>query len=358
MFSKKIAIACAAAAALSLIGMTVQAAPTWTALIDQSFPGFANGESYSLRGIATSPDGRVVYGSWLHTGTGKEVVEYNASSGAVLNSTYFADQAKSLAVDDRGYVFAGTGNDNGDTPFIQALSADLQTSYDSVTAFAGGVNDKRFGGLATWDDGGNHYVYATRESSHFYIQRFLANDVNDITLDTTFGTGGTLSLTGGYLHGLAVAPDGTIYAASTNEANAPSAANGTVYKISADGTSATSTNVAGAFDLALYGNNLYVSEYGAGAPGAVAVLDASTLAGVDVFNTGFSNTNTSFDSGYSGIDISPQGNIYLADQFHSSSSYSDRLLVSSAVPEPSSLALLVGLVGLALSSRRPGRNEA
>lgn len=335
------------------------AATTWTALVSTSYPGYAANESYSLRGVAVSPDGSGVYGTWLHTGRGIVVDEYNASTGALMHSsapipgTDGVDyvQSKSIAVDSRGYVFTGSGDvcydDYCDFPFIQAYSADLQTTYGSVTT-QGNENfeSKRFGGLATLDYGFHHYLYATRESGTdgFYIQRFITDDVNHITLDHSFGTDGTFNLQDvagysdvGYPHGIVVAGDGTMYVASFDEhgngiGGDPAATVGTVYKISPNGQTVSSASVPGAFSVALLGSRLYVSEYGEGSYPAVTVLNASTLATEDSFYTGFTNTSTSRDSGYSGIAISPQGKIYLADQFYSSPGYSDRLLVSSPQP--------------------------
>lgn len=349
-------------AAVTLGASPVHAAPaTWTPLVSTSYPGYAAGESYSLRGVALSPDASTVYGSWLHTGTGIVIDEYDATTGALLSTTALSDAAnggaanvpaKALATDARGYVFAGSGDTGGpnDYPFIQAFSADLSTAYAPARTIGNpSVEHKRFGGLATWYSGGTYYLYATREggSGSFYIQRFIANDVNDITLDPSFGVDGTVNLadlpglsTAGHPHGIAVASDGTLYVASFDEGSPDAdaaAATGALYKVAPDGSSASYTAVPGAFDVTLAGVDAYVSQYGesdSGAGPAVAVVDTATMAITSELSTGYTNTNPSRDSGYSGIAISPQGSLYLADEFYSATSYSDMLLVSPPQPVP------------------------
>ncbi|WP_220214873.1 hypothetical protein, partial [Streptomyces shenzhenensis] len=103
-------------------------------------------------------------------------------------------------------------------------------------------------------------------------------------LDTTFNGTGTFNLadlpgfsTAGAPRGLTVAPDGTIYLASTDTGNFT---NGTVYRIASDLASATSVTVLGAMDVALRGGRVYATQYLAD-NSAIAVLDATTLAQVD-----------------------------------------------------------------------------
>jgi len=323
---------------------SVSAAPadvTWSVLFDQTIT-----TTYSLRGVALSADNSKVYGTWLATGVNKLIVEYNATTGAVLNSstipyTGSSAQAKSIATDDRGYVYLGSGDGSGAflPTQIQIRSSDLQTTYAAVSTTDAATKDKRIGGASVWKNGDQYYLYITRESGFGsgYIQRFNVTDRAQPVLDTGFGTGGTFDLQSlfpgdlfvGFLRGLVVATDGTIYVASTQTDTTANKANSRVYKIAADLGSAIYTNVRGAMDVTILGSKLYVSQYDA-QNSAVAVLNASNLSLVRTLITGFNHSNTSADSGYSGIDITRDGRIFVADQVYNTS-FTNRLLVSSPV---------------------------
>jgi hypothetical protein len=366
-------LAAVMAAVLLLLGIDAPARAdtiTWTALLDQT-----SGTTYSLRGVALSANDSTVYGTWLHTGDNKLIVEYNATTGALLYSSTIGvnNQAKSIATDDRGYVYLGSGDYTKPTQ-IQVRSSDLQTIYGTAsTTNTDTTNtdtkDKRIGGASIWKNGNQYYLYITRESGFdaAYIQRFNVTNPSNPTLDTSFGSGGTLNLQSllpgdtavGYLRGLEVAKDGTIYVTSTRTDTAANKANARVYKIAPNLTSATYTTLRGAMDVAIYGSDLYVSQYDA-QNSAVAVLNAGTLGLEKTLLTGFIHSNTSADSGYSGIDITSDGRIFLADQVYSLTGNSDRLLESSSVgpvPIPSTVLLLgSGLMGLLLWRRRSIQN--
>ncbi len=334
---------------------------TWTPLFDQSTTYSANA-TYSLRGVALSADDTKVYGTWLHTGNNKLIVEYDTTTGALLYSSTIGvnNQAKSIATDDRGYVYLGSGDYTMPTQ-IEVRSSNLQTIYGTASTTDSATKDKRIGGASVWKNGNQYYLYVTRESGFdsAYIQRFNVTDPTKPVLDTTFGNNGTFNLQSkvadaGYLRGLEVAKDGTIYVTSTQTGSASSKDIARVYKIAANLSSATHTNVRGAMDVAIYGSDLYVSQYG-DLSSAVAVLKAGDLSLEQTLYTGFLHTNTSADSGYSGIDITSDGRIFLADQVYKTS-YTDRLLVSSSVgpaPIPGTVLLLgSGLIGMLLLRRR------
>ncbi len=341
---------------------------TWSTLMDHATPYSATA-TYSLRGIALSPDDSKVYGTWLTTGPSKLIVEYNATNGAVLNSTTVplpgsSIQAKSIATDDRGYVYLGTGDQTLPTS-VRILSSDLQTQYATVSTTDAATKDKRVGGASIWQSNGQYYLYITRESGFGsgYIQRFNVTNPAAPFLDTTFGSAGTFNLQSlfpddpavGYLRGLEVGQDGTIYVTSTRTDTSANKANARVYKIAANLSSATYATVRAAMDVAIWENDLYVTQYDAN-NSAVAVLSTSNLSLEETLITGFSHSNTASDTGYSDIAISSTGHIFLADQLYEPGSlYYDRILESSALPTPipGSAALLgSGLAGLMVWRRR------
>ncbi|MET8942002.1 IPT/TIG domain-containing protein [Streptomyces sp. NPDC004542] len=333
---------------------------SWSALVDQTVP--ATG-TFSLRGVAVSSDGTAVYTTWIQSSpTNRRVRKYSTAAPDTLLASFTLpasaidpvncpagrEQAKSIATDDRGYVYIGSGDrdiacggpGDVDRPYVLALDSSLTPVSGRVQTSDAATEDKRIGGAAVRKSGSTYYLYISRESGsgEAYIQRFDVTDPTNPVLDTTFNGTGTFDLaalpgfsTAGFLRGLTVTPDGTIYLASNDTGNFT---NGTVYRIAGNLSSATSTPVLGAMDVALFGGKLYVSQYLAN-NSQIAVLDAATLAPVDTLTIpAFPHPNTALDTGYSGIDISNTGMIYVADQIYASvaGQVSDRLLVSSPLP--------------------------
>jgi hypothetical protein len=315
--------------------------PSWSVLIDQSVAG---SDTSSLRGVAVSSDGSLIYTTWIQQyPTFRQIREYT-SSGTLLHSFSLPasptnptdcpagyEQAKSIAVDDRGYVYIGSGDqglDCGTNPYILVLSSDLTTMVSGkVSTTDSATMQKRIGGAAIWKNGGRYYLYISRESGTgtAYIQRFDVTNPADPVLDTTFGSGGTfdihtLSSGAGSPEGLTVAADGTIYVA----------ANSAVYRISSNLASASSATVNGAFYVSLFGGYLFVTQYLAN-NSHVAVLDPVSLALVETITPPFPHLNTAIGTGYSGIGVSSGGEIYVADQYYNEVGglYSDRLLVGT-----------------------------
>ncbi|WP_234536705.1 IPT/TIG domain-containing protein [Streptomyces shenzhenensis] len=335
---------------------------SWSALVDQTVP--ATG-TFSLRGVAVASDGTAVYTTWLQSSpTNRQIRKYStaapdtllasfvlpASSVDPVNCPAGREQAKSIATDDRGYVYIGSGDrdiacggpGDVDRPYVLALDSSLTPVSGKVQTSDAATKDRRIGGAAVRKSGSTYYLYISRESSSgsgaAYIQRFDVTDPANPVLDTTFNGTGTFNLadlpgfsTAGAPRGLTVAPDGTIYLASTDTANFT---NGTVYRIASDLASATSVTVLGAMDVALRGGRVYATQYLAD-NSAIAVLDATTLAPLDTITIpAFPHPNTALDTGYSGIDIASNGMIYLADQIYANvaGQESDRLLVSTPLP--------------------------
>jgi hypothetical protein len=202
------------------------------------------------------------------------------------------------------------------------------------------------------------------------------DDPTNPFVDTTFGTNGFLNLkalTGNaaaFVNGIAVASDGTIFAAGGLTIGSGANTYGdSLIRISSDLSSYTSVSVAGAMDLALYGGNAYVTQYGYNIAGgdnySIAVVNLSSLTQIDTLTpTGIParSSSTGTDSGLSGITISSTGMLYVADQLAvgtAASNAGDRILMTqltTAVPEPSSVALM-GLGAVALTAFCRGRRD-
>ena len=345
----------------------------WNALVDSQ--PVSQAATFSLRGIELSSDDTSVYATWiqntgLNSGTPyRRVIRYDVNSGNALNTLTLpfagsGQQAKSIATDDRGYVYIGSGDRSSETPYIQSYDAALNAVSGKVITPASysDIYQRRVGGLAVQKSGPNYFLYTSRESEagKFYLQRYDVTTPQTPTLDTSFNAGAgffnlaTLSaFTGaGFPRGMEVGVDGTLYVTS-DDPTGTGASSGRIYRIAPDLSTVVSATVRGAFDVSLYGTELYVSRFENGNAAGIDVLDASNLSFVTgLTGTGtFSRTNTDNDNGYSGIDVASDGRIFVADQVYNTDVSFDRLLVATPTPEPTSIALLV-TVALGLASRR------
>ena len=317
------------------------APPTFTLAHDNPTPGSTN----QMRSVAVSRQAgnESVYFSFIQTSGNRNVrrIDWNAPF-SVLNSRNpqsGGDQPKAVATDDRGNVYIANRLSGSTASVLRTHNADLTQSatYTATSNFD-------YGGLAWHKSGGTDYLYLSHEANGI-IQRFDASDPLNLTLDTSFGTGGTFQVAGATnLRGIEVASDGTIFVASRNDHR--------LYRVSSDLSSTTSTVINRAFDIALYGGKGYVTSY-AGTSSMVSVFNPANLSVIEqwtVADIGFSRGSS---EGYAGIDIDSMGRMWLVDEHYAGSgtSTADRLLVSTPVPAPASLALL-GLGGLAASRRR------
>lgn len=329
-----------------LTAPAASAAPlTWTTVVDHAVPSSTN----QLRSVALSNDENSIYIGYIQTtGGGRRVYQHDTSSPYGLLNTHVSgnDQPKAIATDDRGNVFVGNRISGNADSFIQSFSSSL--SSISSTSAASPV----IGGLAVHRIGNDYYAYAAYEGSGL-IQRYNITNPLAMTLDTSFGTGGSFNISGGTdLRGIEIASDGTIYVAS-RDANR-------VWKVSSDLSSASFVTLNRAMDVAIYGNKLYATSY-TGANSLIRSYNLSDLSFVEniTISTLDGNPYTRGTAeGWSGIDIDSSGNIWLVDQQYSGSSTStqDRLLLgaSLAVPEPGTVAL-AGLAAFGFAGMRRRR---
>lgn len=376
---------------------TVPAAVTWQVQSDYFGTQDTVSEPRSLRGLTLTADALHVYGGFIQGTTSAAIREVssgvNASligndGGSPTNSygtnppyttgleakvtTFF--QAKGLATDDRGNVYATLSNGTNSTTQQWAIYNGALTSQVALVTSTDFIAARTLPGMATAKIGGNYYAYIGWQNGQ--IERWNVNNPAVPVLDTTWGSAlhpGTISLktinANAYLNNLTVDADGTIYVASGLQGTtsfgdslikipAAAAASGdlTSYSHADVMGGANGTGGFSAMDVALFAGQAYVTEY-LQTNSTIAVFNLSDLSSAGIItptdSTGPSGLNATFptgtDSGISDIDISPDGKIYVVEQLYnmvpSTGSYTppggvsmtgtriyfDRIMVSSAL---------------------------
>jgi hypothetical protein len=357
---KKLSIISSLAVAAALQVPVAQAAIVWSTGVDTT-----STTTNEMRSVDVSDQlgNNSVYVGYIQTtGGNRDVRQFDTTSGPppvfpLLNSKTTNlpgsgnDQPKAIASDLLGNVVIGNRVSGGTSAKLTVHNSTLTTATDYINATDIPIN--QFGGLAIQKVGGNSYLYASRETNgeiRRYNLTYTGNAITGISLDTAFGTSGIYTVPGAVagteLRGLAVEADGTIYVASR--------AGNKVYRIANDLSGATTATVTAAEDIAEYAGHLYVTNYN-GTASQIDVLSADTLAldSTIVLTTLDGNPySRGTTSGFAGIDVDSAGRLFMVDEHYNvAGTTSDRLLVSSPIPEPASLGALA-LSGLLLA-RRP-----
>jgi len=346
-------LVCTAAAAQSTL--------TWTVLAD--FQGTKNpSQPRSIRGLALTSDDSAIYAGFIQ-GTSSSAIRYvDTADGDLLGGCTTYVQPKGIATDDRGNFYATLSDPAGKkvqkfaifNPSVDSLIGQDIPPSRQFSCAATSVN-AQLAGISVSKQGNQYYLYIAHNKGVATIERWNVTDRDNPFLDTSWATGGILNLknlfgANAYVAGIEVASDGTIYAAGGVQSN--TSYGDSVFKIGSDLTTVSSASILGAMDVALYGGNVYVTQY-LSSNSAIGVFSQSNLSLVDTLYTGIAHPySLDADNGYSGIDIDALGRIYVADQIYdvrSSNTLCDRILVSSAqataVPEPMSIVL--GIMGVA-----------
>jgi hypothetical protein len=319
------AIACLLAVTHSATAATL----TWTTARDT-----ASGTTNQLRSVAASdqPGNNSIYTGYIQTSLNRRLDRLDSSNPYSVLNTHPSggDQPKGIATDDRGNVFVANRGSSTTSSRIQSFSSTL--TPNSTTSATTPV----IGGLAIQKSGATYYAYAVYEGAGL-IQRYDVTNPAAMSLDVSFGTGGSYNIPGASdLRGVEVGADGSLFVASRGD--------GDVYRVSSDLSTVVSFPLNRAMDVALYGGNIYATSYD-GVNSFIRVINASNMAFVeDIAITTLDGNPYSrgASEGFSGIDIDAAGTIWLADQHYGSTGGTqDRLLVATglAVPEPGSLAL-------------------
>ncbi|WP_020468704.1 right-handed parallel beta-helix repeat-containing protein [Zavarzinella formosa] len=380
-----------ASARLNIQTLEDRSVPAVTWQVQSDYFGTRDGVSQarSLRGIALSEDGTSVYGGFIQGTTSWGVREVNAGVLAVPgtdtaifgntgNAPYGTNpeykggssgtfeawlptgansQPKGVATDERGQVYVTNIGSKSVTIYNSDLTAQIGTISTGAVDPANVTAQKI---------GNTYYAYVATGTG--VVSRWNVNNPISPVLDTSWGVGGQVNLhtqapwLSATINGLEVDRDGTIFIAG-KLSTAPGTQGNTVFKVPADGNlaNAISTTVPGALDVALFGDKVYATKY-AGNTSAIAVLNKSDLSsgGADLL-TNIARNNTDTDNGYSGIDVSYDGRLYVADQLYNittaASTYTppatsfnptpvgitntrvnfDRILVSSPVDTPATV---------------------
>jgi hypothetical protein len=221
----------------------------------------------------------------------------------------------------------------------------------STAAYGGGIS-----GLAV----SGNWLYATLKSpTDGIIVRFDISTPGAPTLDTSDIT--HFSTTNNF-HGLVAMPDGAggtdLYITSGDQTDNSRPA-GALYRVDVNSSGtmtllSTLTMTNRPEDIALYKNTLYVTEW-VGASSQIAKVgfagttlqDEGFIAGPPHPFDGGDEYRNANGGGYSGIDISNAGNIWIGDQYWNDSGTSslenelltDRIYDSTPIPEPGTIAL-------------------
>jgi hypothetical protein len=356
---------------------TLLAALTWEVQSDYFGTQLPASQPRSLRGLALSGDESSIYGGFTQGSTSRAIrkVSSDVVPGIIGNAPphtsavearvdTFPGQAKGLATDDRGYVYATLNSGFGgiSQPWaIYSSSLSILTTQISISPVAsqlGGISVQKFDPDGPGGDDPTYYAYLSHNQGNGQIERWDVTNPALPVLDLTWGGGdGSIDLQAEYgpsafANGLEVDDDGTLYVTG---GILSSGFGDSVFKIPADGNldQAIRVSVNGAMDVALFDGKAYVTQYLA-ASSSIAVLSQADLALLETLIAAPTNGqpgsyDNSEDSGYSGIGISADGRIYLVEQLYervtSAETYTppggtpitgatilfDRILVSSAI---------------------------
>ena len=235
-------------------------------MIDTSQTDFGQPQNPSPRdnrGLAISPDGRYLYAGY-NNGPAVRRIDLTVSDYIDAADVQITGvRGKSIDIDDTGKVYLAEGTS------IKIYNADLSSNLFNLTGL-------------TNSEG----VAVTRENSQLVLYNSDRNDgtlkkwlliessgsITSATLDTTFGTGGTVTLAAN-LRGVKVDSNGKIWVAGYG--------NNTVYRVSSDGLTVDSLTVHSPIDIDFIAGTALISRY---ADRVISRLDMNTMlsAGADI----------------------------------------------------------------------------
>jgi hypothetical protein len=329
--------------AISLAQGSARAQLSWQIQSDYFGTRDAVSQPRSLRGLALSADSTNLYGGFIQgAGTsasirevatnvldqiiGNEPTPYGANppyTNGLIARVTVANQPKGVAAECRGYVCATLNSGSAAINQTWAIyNSNLTAQVGAYTSVAAAAS--QLAGICARKLDTHYYVYVARNGASAQIEHWDVTDPGAAVLDTSWGGGtGKINLktvwVDAYCNGLEADADGTLYVAGGTNATTRG---DSVFKISGaaglsgDLGSVAQASVPGAMDVALFQNRLYVTQYLTNSS-SIAVLKKSDLAFVQTLITdprGNYNSDAGADAGYSGIDISQDGRIYVVEQ--------------------------------------------
>lgn len=263
--------------------------------------------AFQMRGFTASPDGKYVYGGFLQGG--RLVVRYNTSDGEVSGTYKPASDdnelyCKGLAVDDRGYLYAGITHNGYDDVSIAVVNENMEQIGYFTEHLGGGSTG--INGIAVQKLDGKYYVYAVTAYNTDTIRCYDVTDPANISLNAKFGSDGVIdyaTLTGADKDPsyIAVDEDGFVYLTYLRSTSGFSKGSN-VAKIAKDGKSIVlDAEVKQAYGICEAGEYIFVATNDK-ANSNVHVLKKSDMSEVTSFTTdeqsGASFSDIAFGGGY------------------------------------------------------------
>lgn len=295
-----------------------------------------------MRGFAVSPDGKYAFGGFLNPAGTSAVTMFDLTTARPLDS-YIHDQTdggrsypKGLAVDDRGYLYAGLAYypNYGSADFSVVKYLDngemSEISYTNIVTIGkpGDKNGTKIGinGVDVQKIGDKYYVYFVVNYAIDFLYRFDVTDPTQPVLDTSFGTNGRVDLAtkhsfteGQYLD---VDEYGIIYLGGATSTDSG------LYVLSADGnTQLNHYSCSKGYAVGLWEDYIFVTT--SSSPTAVHVLDKNTLAELATIPC---HTGANVYVYVTVVD----GILYVADQGASTADY-DGIIVAPLTDEANTL---------------------
>ncbi|MBP5208539.1 MAG: hypothetical protein J6330_08815 [Clostridia bacterium] len=249
-----------------------------------------------MRGFTVSPDGRYIYGGFLQgyrhitkfdAMTGERLGEYEPAIENDDGVTADCNYPKSIAIDCRGYMFAGITLDEPASPYIGLVCVDSDMNEVSYITENLGAAHTGITGIAAQKIGDRILVYIATNYDRDTLRCYDVTDVGNMHLYSGFGVDGVIDyneLTGsqadpGYM---AVDVDGYIYLCYLDD-NRPGVKGSTVVKLEKDGKSIIgSAEVREAYGICTAGDYLFISNYDFNEH-KITVLNKSDLSKVTEF---------------------------------------------------------------------------
>ncbi|MGM9643124.1 MAG: hypothetical protein ACI3XI_07940 [Eubacteriales bacterium] len=180
-------------------------------LLMQSFKGdcYSGAESlvgntYTMRGMAVSQDGKYLYGGFLHPNGSGGIGMFDAATGKILTGVQY-DQGdgkysfpKGLATDDRGYLYAALAWEPNYGKALLGIYeyADNQLTLKKDLQFVTTDDGTKTGvnGITVEKINGSYFAYVVVNYKVDYLYRINVTDINNPVVDTSFGTDGRIEL--------------------------------------------------------------------------------------------------------------------------------------------------------------------